>query len=206
MAFGPIAASALTAVAYAGVYATHSLLASVAAKDYVQARLPWLYPRYRLAYNLLQAALFALAITLQERYAAPIAFFEVGSTGALLQAVAGWVVLGVGVVGMLACFGSYRAAEFLGFERFRHRRDPGRLETTGLHKMVRHPLYLFTTLAVCGAVVLVPALTRFAALAVYFVYLPIGTAFEERKLVGEFGTAYTEYQKRVPSGVPFFKG
>jgi protein-S-isoprenylcysteine O-methyltransferase Ste14 len=37
------------------------------------------------------------------------------------------------------------------------------------------------------------------------IWIVIGSYFEEKDLIAEFGDAYREYQKRVPMLVPFLK-
>lgn len=71
-----------------------------------------------------------------------------------------------------------------------------RLVTTGLHRYVRHPLY--TASLVLLALVSPMTLNRLALLTGVALYFYVGSIFEERKLVREFGDAYRAYQRRVP--------
>jgi protein-S-isoprenylcysteine O-methyltransferase Ste14 len=74
------------------------------------------------------------------------------------------------------------------------------LVTTGPHRFVRHPLY---TLSLVLLYLVSPMTLNRLALAVgVHVYFWIGSIFEERKLVREFGDAYREYQHRVPRLLP----
>ncbi|MGH2606675.1 MAG: methyltransferase family protein, partial [Anaerolineales bacterium] len=78
---------------------------------------------------------------------------------------------------------------------------PPRLVRHGLYRWVRHPLYT------CALVFLwlTPVMTM-SLLALYLglsAYLVVGSVFEERRLVAEFGEAYREYQRQVPRLVPF---
>ncbi|MBI5565720.1 MAG: isoprenylcysteine carboxylmethyltransferase family protein [Chloroflexi bacterium] len=74
------------------------------------------------------------------------------------------------------------------------------LVTTGLHRYVRHPLY--TTTLIMLYLVSPMTLNRLALVAGIHVYFWVGSIFEERKLVREFGGAYRDYQRRVPRLFP----
>jgi protein-S-isoprenylcysteine O-methyltransferase Ste14 len=77
------------------------------------------------------------------------------------------------------------------------------LVTSGLHRFVRHPLY--TTSLILLYLVSPMTLNRLALVAGIHVYFWIGSIFEERKLVREFGEAYRDYQRRVPRLLPRLK-
>jgi methanethiol S-methyltransferase len=79
------------------------------------------------------------------------------------------------------------------------------LRIDGVHKYVRHPLYLGTFLFIWGLFLLFPLLTLLIANIIITVYTLIGIVFEEQKLQKEFGTAYIDYQKQVPKVIPYFK-
>ncbi len=75
-----------------------------------------------------------------------------------------------------------------------------KLVTGGLYRWVRHPLYTASLLFIW----LVPVMT-WNTLALNLgltAYLLIGSIFEERKLVQQFGQAYEEYRSRTPRIVP----
>jgi protein-S-isoprenylcysteine O-methyltransferase Ste14 len=76
------------------------------------------------------------------------------------------------------------------------------LITGGLFRLCRHPLYLFTILA--WLITPVMSLDRLAFIIYTCLYASIGIPFEERKLVQIFGQAYVNYQRHVPSFIPFF--
>lgn len=74
------------------------------------------------------------------------------------------------------------------------------LVTDGLHRYVRHPLY---TTSLIILYLISPMSLNWLAFAVScHVYFYLGSIFEERKLVREFGVAYRVYQQRVPRLVP----
>jgi methanethiol S-methyltransferase len=75
-----------------------------------------------------------------------------------------------------------------------------KLNTSGFYKWVRHPIYFFS----CIILWLMPIMTwnilAFAISAT--IYTLIGSLFEERKLVAEFGQAYLDYKKKTPWIIP----
>lgn len=75
-----------------------------------------------------------------------------------------------------------------------------RLIIAGPYRWVRHPLYFFGLMAIW----FMPQMTvnRLVLALVFSLYLYIGTFFEERRLVREFGAEYREYQQRVPRLIP----
>lgn len=77
---------------------------------------------------------------------------------------------------------------------------PDKLIVNGLYRWVRHPLYTCTLLFLW----LNPVMT-WNVLALNLgvtLYMWIGSIFEERKLVDQFGEAYVEYRKKTPRIVP----
>ena len=74
------------------------------------------------------------------------------------------------------------------------------LQIRGFYCYVRHPLYLFALILLW----LTPVMTVNIATAnvVIAAYFYIGSVFEERKLLVEFGEAYADYQRRVPRLIP----
>jgi protein-S-isoprenylcysteine O-methyltransferase Ste14 len=74
------------------------------------------------------------------------------------------------------------------------------LQVGGLYGWVRHPLYT----AGLAFIWLTPMMTT-STLALFFgltLYIYIGSVFEERRLIAEFGEAYREYQRSVPRLIP----
>jgi protein-S-isoprenylcysteine O-methyltransferase Ste14 len=75
----------------------------------------------------------------------------------------------------------------------------------GIHRYVRHPLYLGTFLAIWGGFLMYPVLSLFVSNIVITLYTLIGIRFEEKKLVQEFGPAYEKYKEQVPKLIPALK-
>ena len=79
------------------------------------------------------------------------------------------------------------------------------LMINGIHRYMRHPLYLGTFLFIWGLFLIQPYLSLLIANTIITVYTLIGIGFEENKLVEEFGEQYTQYKKNVPKLFPFIK-
>ncbi|CAF1518072.1 unnamed protein product [Didymodactylos carnosus] len=74
------------------------------------------------------------------------------------------------------------------------------LITTGLFQLCRHPLYLFTFLAVTVSPTV--SLDRLLFAIYSCAYLSIGIPIEEKKLKMIFGEAYVEDRKNTPAIIP----
>lgn len=69
------------------------------------------------------------------------------------------------------------------------------LRTTGVYRVVRHPVYLGWVLFVFGAPIMTTDRFLFAGLSV--LYLVVAIPLEERALLTAFGAEYREYARRV---------
>jgi protein-S-isoprenylcysteine O-methyltransferase Ste14 len=98
--------------------------------------------------------------------------------------------------------------EFIGLRQWeRHREgraaDPGRNErlfTGKAYGVVRHPLYFGISVVLAFH----PIQTRISLVSTVMVilYFYVGTFFEERRMVHQFGEEYRNYQRRVPRFLP----
>ena len=78
-----------------------------------------------------------------------------------------------------------------------------KLQTGGLYRFVRHPLYLFSILTILPVTTMTEGYFGFCVGAT--LYFMIGSVYEERRLVRYFGQEYEEYRKRVPRIFPFIR-
>lgn len=183
-------------VLYAGL---HSLLAALTVKQWVQRRLGADAGRwYRLAYNVFAAItllpLLPLLALLPDRtlYVAPSPWRWLMVGGQLLA-----------LVGLTVTLFQTDLGRFLGVSQLLAQR-PGAgeaLQVSGFYCWVRHPLYFFSLLLIW----LTPAMSV-NLLTVYLLftfYFYIGTFFEERRLLAEFGPAYEQYRRAVPRLIPW---
>ena len=78
---------------------------------------------------------------------------------------------------------------------------PAPIVVRGPYRWVRHPIYLTTLLMIWSH----PDLTadRLLFNGLFTLWIIVGTWLEERDLVAIYGSAYREYQRRVPMLIPY---
>ena len=74
------------------------------------------------------------------------------------------------------------------------------LYIAGLYRWMRHPLYTFSMMFLWFNPTMSRNLLLFNVLATF--YFTVGSIFEERRLVADFGSSYIAYQARVPRFLP----
>jgi protein-S-isoprenylcysteine O-methyltransferase Ste14 len=190
--------SGLTLLALTTWAVVHSLLASSRVKGAVRQRIGSIADRtYRLAYNVVGVLTLLPVLAVPALFPGPVlyripqpwvtlAFFV--QFLALLFLLAGLVQTGV--------FG------FLGIDQLIDR-NPGadsEFQIGGLYAWVRHPLYTAGLVFIwLTPIMTTSTLVLFLGLSLY---IYIGSIFEERRLIAEFGQAYRDYQRMVPRLVP----
>lgn len=182
----------LMALAVWGV--VHSLLASHPAKEIFRLKVGGM-DFYRLAYNVFAGISFLpvlyLMATLPNRMA-----YEIPSPWNLVMFGGQLLALVLLVIAFLQT----DALSFVGLRQLFEEEKPGALVVHGMYKTMRHPLYTFSLLFLW----LSPSVSQ-NSLTVYIgatLYILIGTYFEERKLLREFGEAYANYKKSTPMLIP----
>ena len=178
----------------------HSLLASLLLKKWLYKKAPAYEKYYRLGYSV-----FAFTSLVS------LLWFQISITGIVLF-VNGWLrfVPGIplafaGLVIMIICSKNY-FLHLLGVETFLKKDATAKLKTDGLHRFVRHPLYLGTFMFITGLFFCFPYLSNLIMVLVIILYTLIGIRLEEKKLLIEFGEAYSLYQKKVPRLIPSLSG
>ena len=168
----------------------HSILASNFAKDMIGNA-----SFYRLGYNIFAAVSFLPILVLmrtlpdQPVYQVPAPWSMVMLGGQILAALM-----------LLTAFLQTDSLSFVGLRQLFEKEKSGQLVTRGLYRIVRHPLYTFGLLFIW----LTSTGTQ-NSLTVYIgatIYTLVGTHFEERKLLREFGEAYAEYKRKTPMLIP----
>jgi len=137
------------------------------------------------------AAVGAAALGGEPGFALPVwAAWGLGATH-----LAGWVIL-------LFAARFYDLGRLGGLTQLRHPDRPTdeALRTDGPHAWVRHPLYGGAFLILWGA-----ALTPLGLDTALWgsLYLLLGTACEERRLLARYGDAYVQYRQSVPAFFPW---
>ena len=119
-------------------------------------------------------------------------------------ALSGWgwwvgaAVQGAGVIVTLLAARTLSLKELMGLDPSRQTsaRDEAKpLETRGLYRLVRHPIYFGWLLFVGGAPLMTSTRLLFAVISV--AYLVVAIPFEERSLVANFGSPYEAYRRQV---------
>lgn len=190
---------AIILTAFAAFAGVHSLTAGRGLKDRLAERVD---PRlvegwFRLAYNVVSALtllpVLGLIVALPDRV-----LYDVGRPWSLL-------LRAVQVTGLLGLAGALFVTDVWRFAGLRQaaaylRGEPlplpqEALQLNGMYRLVRHPLYFFSLLALWPAPTLsVNGLWFNVAATVYFI---AGSLIEEGRLVRTYGDAYREYQQRV---------
>ena len=101
---------------------------------------------------------------------------------------------------------SFVAAGFLmlaiGWRQIYYARRYGRLATSGLYHLVRHPQYTGIFLAVFGQLVHWPTIpTLVLSPFIFWAYVRLARR-EEARLIEKFGDVYRAYQREVPMLLP----
>jgi protein-S-isoprenylcysteine O-methyltransferase Ste14 len=73
---------------------------------------------------------------------------------------------------------------------------------TGIHRHMRHPLYLGTFAFIWGLWLVFPTKSFLISNVIITIYTLVGIKFEEQKLIAEFGEQYRRYQQNVPKLFP----
>jgi protein-S-isoprenylcysteine O-methyltransferase Ste14 len=178
-------------IAFAGYGVVHSLMASLGFKDFVYGLMGELAERYyRMVFNLFSfftlLPILALPLTIPDvpLYTIPDPWSSVTLA-----------VQGISLALLIYSLFQTGAFEFVGLSQMVGIKAKDKLNTRGLYRYMRHPLYTFSMLFLW----LTPVMTRnLAVLYLSFtLYFVIGALVEERKMVRLFGQAYVDYQVKV---------
>ncbi|NQV98132.1 MAG: isoprenylcysteine carboxylmethyltransferase family protein [Rhodospirillales bacterium] len=179
--------------------AGHSFLASQKAKSLLE---PKLGAYYRITYNGF-ASLHIFAVWVLGRW-----LFDGVDAFAVSETVGFWMSGAslLGVLILICALMEYDLGLLAGTAQIRNFKkgvpEPAQepLHTGGLHRYVRHPIYLGAYLILLGSA----QDDRAIATAIWgSAYLFIGTGFEERHLITLYGDAYRSYRAKVPSILPW---
>ncbi len=177
---------------------THSLLA----RESIKARVFRTFPRalVRSIYVLVSSVVLSLLMWLWLPIPAPVWSVASLPLARSLQSVSalGWVVAVTSIftLGQARLFGLSQAWAFL-----RRRPIPrDELRTSGIYRLIRHPMYSGFVVAIWAAPVMSVGHMVFGILMT--AYILVGTRFEESELRRNHGACWEEYRRRVP-GPPF---
>lgn len=174
----------------------HSVLAAEWWKQKMQAWLGAHYKYYHFAYSVFAAVTMTLILVFQFTMQSVLLFVLPGWA----KVLAGLLVL-TGLAVMIIICRKY-FFYLSGISVFYKRQPTAVLETNGLHRYVRHPLYAGTLLFIWSLFLLMPFLNNLLACIIITMYTLLGARIEERKLVAQFGEDYLGYKQRVPMIIP----
>ncbi|MCI0713963.1 MAG: hypothetical protein L0154_27650 [Chloroflexi bacterium] len=187
--------------------AIHSFMAAVFLKRWVR---DWMGER---VYQGLYRLLFNIAATLT---LIPVLYYGVREPGAVVWRADGAIAVIfiliqlVGLIGLSVSLLQIDGMRFLGVRQLVAwlNGDPLPLpdepmQTGGVYGLVRHPLYLFSLMAIWPSPIMTTTWLGFnVGATLYFI---IGSLFEEQKLREDFGEQYADYQNKVPWMIPFVR-
>ena len=179
--------------------ALHSVLADSGIKKTMSRLMGNRFRYYRIFYTL-----FALAGLVG------IIWYLIRMESPLLFEIKGWVIVaGImfsfsGLVLMLVCIRKYFFS-LSGLKSLFYEGPSQQLIISGVHKYVRHPLYLGTFAFIWGLLLLLPYLSFLITNIVITVYTLVGIRLEESKLLEEYGESYAHYRRHVRQLLPFPK-
>ena len=178
----------------------HSALISVTVTKYMKRKLASGFRFYRLFYNSISlVTLLPLLYYSVSIRGEPVLRWE----GPLI--VAQYLLLATSIFLFVAGGWNYSLSQFFGILQIRAGRATRALSSydtfvaSGIHKMIRHPWYLGGILFIWARDLSVSTILNNIVITCYFI---IGTFLEERKLVGEFGEHYRQYQRNVSMFFP----
>lgn len=172
------------------------MLAESTVKNYIQKFMGPAYKYYRFIYSVFALVTLILVVWFQYSIESPFLFISV-----IYVYFPGIIAVLSGLCIMVICINKY-FYEQSGLQAIQSSRVKNTLQQTGLHKYVRHPLYLGTLLFIWGLFLIFPFISNVIAATIITMYVLIGIRLEEKKLKLQFGESYTDYVKKVPKLIP----
>ncbi len=176
----------------------HSFFANALVKIKIQKLMGNWFRYYRLCYSLF--AMVTLVFLLWFQFS--LQSIWIYSSGIIRYGVSIFLIA-PGLIIMMICIRKY-FYELSGIQAFQKDKPAAnpKLQQSGLHEYVRHPLYFGTLLFVWGLFLLFPLLSNLIAALALSIYVLIGIELEEQKLLLEYGEEYLLYSKKVPKLIP----
>ena len=180
-------------------FAAHSILASSVLKSKINILNPIFKSYYRLSFNIISTLLLVPIV---------YTFFQLPAEylikTSFLYQIVGSLLSVAGVYIVIDGFKNYRTDEFVGIYQIKknHEFHPSKLNRSGWNNIVRHPLYFGGIILIVGLLLISPTIKLGITSLLAIAYLYIGTLWEEKKLIAEFGSAYIDYQKEVSMLLP----
>jgi protein-S-isoprenylcysteine O-methyltransferase Ste14 len=191
-----LGAHLLLALAWVIYFFLHSLLAHLPVKNWFRTQMRAAYKYYRLVYSVI-----ALVLLLPPVYlllvTPTIKFWDL----TLLSGLPAAIMTGAGLAGMMICLKKYIGSPD-GFRDLFYEGMKPELQVKGLHRFVRHPLYLSTFICLGGVFLFFPYLSSLIVYLLTITYVLVAIPLEEAKLIGLYGEAYRKYREEVGALIP----
>ena len=181
----------------------HSILISRSVTKYIQSHLPGLTNWYRIIYNCFSLLTLALPIYFMTSFVSPVVFRWVG----IMQLFRILLIL-MAIFLFREGAKKYDFGYFLGIQQILTGKsstllgDEELFQPNGIFGIIRHPWY-------SGALLLIWSfwseytVTTIIVSTILSGYFVIGTVLEERKILTEYGTQYSNYQQNVSMLFPW---
>ena len=183
-------------LSWAIFYTLHSSFAASKLKRFFLVKIGFTQKWYRLFYSI-GSTLFILGILFQS---AKIPVQIIFSKGPFTEYLA-YVFAGFGTIILVKSMKQISIAGFLGIRP--EKEIPEKLVITGLYSKIRHPLYAGLLLIFIGYFFFAGTVAAAVHLGSLILYLPLGIYFEEKNLLIKYGSAYRDYQEKVPPILPY---
>ena len=174
----------------------HSWLAADRCKTWARLKMGSHFSYYRLLYSVV--AFVTLASILAWQFSMPVLLLPVHPFVKYFLA-APFVVTGGAL--MAVCIRKY-FFRLSGAQVLYQQEESPVLETGGVHRWVRHPLYIGTLLLIWGLLAFFPTVANLISCALITIYVRVGIPIEEDKLMHVFGDQYRAYKSRTPMLIP----
>jgi len=179
----------------------HSTMIAQSVTDYLKHRLGEKFRFFRLFFNLIAIiTLIPIVIFANSLRTEPL--FSWDGYWHIVQGL----MLGIGLILFWLGARNYDSRQFFGLAQIQGGTTgkaltrSGKINTSGILNVVRHPWYLAGILMIWARPLDISAIIVNILLTSYFI---IGSYLEEKKLVSEFGESYRLYQQQVSMLVPY---
>ncbi|MEM9829282.1 MAG: isoprenylcysteine carboxylmethyltransferase family protein [Bacteroidota bacterium] len=180
-------------------FVLHSLLVSSEVRRHAQCWLGKSYRYYRLGYNFI-AVITIVPILLYNSLISNEPLVGDVRVRDILQ-LFGLVLASYGVIVIHLSFKQFSKREFLGLSALdTDQKEP--LQTGGILRYVRHPLYSGTILIALGLWCFSPTVANLITASAWIIYILVGIRIEEKKLLELYGDEYQKYKENVPMLIP----
>lgn len=175
-------------------YTIHSTLASQWAKKFFSQSMPSLYRWYRLFFSVFSAVNFFLLAWFHLITPSKPAFIST-----LVAKIIGVFISILALVVFVLAFRQYDLKVWYSDQS----KQEYQLLTSGINKLVRHPLYFSAILGLIAMVLIFPLWKNVIFAIISLIYIVIGALLEEQKLIQTFGDEYRKYRMKTKMLIPF---